>query len=126
MVVFVDHSLLVFVFFFLRIRRPPRSTRTDTLFPDPTLFRSFKAVKMRIGKPDIGEDVERVAAVRAAIGDRVGLMVDANQGLSVAHAIRLGRRLESFVLVWVEEPEEAYDLEEIGWASCREGVCQYV
>src|SRR3546814_171323 len=73
--------------------------------------RGFKAVKMRIGKPDIGEDVERVAAVRAAIGDRVGLMVDANQGLSVAHAIRLGRRLESFDLVWVEEPVQAYDLE---------------
>src|SRR3546814_19095571 len=66
---------------------------------------------MRIGKPDIGEDVERVAAVRAAIGDRVGLMVDANQGLSVAHAIRLGRRLESFDLVWFEEPVQAYDLE---------------
>src|SRR3546814_17213086 len=29
-----------FVFFFLRIRRPPRSTRTDTLFPYTTLFRS--------------------------------------------------------------------------------------
>src|SRR3546814_11896950 len=28
-------------FFFLRIRRPPRSTRTDTLFPYTTLFRSF-------------------------------------------------------------------------------------
>src|SRR3546814_18328254 len=28
------------LFFFLRIRRPPRSTRTDTLFPYPTLFRS--------------------------------------------------------------------------------------
>src|SRR3546814_5301421 len=66
---------------------------------------------MRIGKPDIGEDVERVAAVRAAIGDRIGLMADANQGLSVAHAIRLGRRLESFDLVWFEEPVQAYDLE---------------
>src|SRR3546814_5251830 len=31
------------VFFFLRIRRPPRSTRTDTLFPYTTLFRSFPA-----------------------------------------------------------------------------------
>src|SRR3546814_16509658 len=30
-----------FVFFFLMIRRPPRSTRTDTLFPYTTLFRSF-------------------------------------------------------------------------------------
>src|SRR3546814_20687415 len=31
-------------FFFLRIRRPPRSTRTDTLFPYTTLFRSYYAV----------------------------------------------------------------------------------
>src|SRR3546814_6888367 len=31
----------MFVFFFLMIRRPPRSTRTDTLFPYTTLFRSF-------------------------------------------------------------------------------------
>src|SRR3546814_15598286 len=36
-------SILLFidVFFFLMIRRPPRSTRTDTLFPYTTLFRSF-------------------------------------------------------------------------------------
>src|SRR3546814_16794362 len=31
-----------FLFFFLMIRRPPRSTRTDTLFPYTTLFRSRK------------------------------------------------------------------------------------
>src|SRR3546814_3654275 len=33
---------LYIVFFFLMIRRPPRSTRTDTLFPYTTLFRSFR------------------------------------------------------------------------------------
>jgi len=71
----------------------------------------FKAVKMRIGKPDIGEDVERVAAVRAAIGPRVKLMADANQGLTVPHAIRLGRKLEAFDLAWFEEPVQAHDLE---------------
>src|SRR3546814_10991324 len=32
---------LISLFFFLMIRRPPRSTRTDTLFPYTTLFRSF-------------------------------------------------------------------------------------
>src|SRR3546814_14393703 len=32
------------IFFFLKIRRPPRSTRTDTLFPYTTLFRSAAAV----------------------------------------------------------------------------------
>src|SRR3546814_12821366 len=35
----VSYSV-VYSFFFLMIRRPPRSTRTDTLFPDTTLFRS--------------------------------------------------------------------------------------
>src|SRR3546814_19411709 len=33
-------TVFAFVFFFLMIRRPPRSTRTDTLFPYTTLFRS--------------------------------------------------------------------------------------
>src|SRR3546814_6609516 len=33
------------IFFFLMIRRPPRSTRTDTLFPYTTLFRSFSLFK---------------------------------------------------------------------------------
>src|SRR3546814_7663966 len=33
---------MFFYFFFLTIRRPPRSTRTDTLFPYPTLFRSTR------------------------------------------------------------------------------------
>src|SRR3546814_12312005 len=35
-------DICIFGFFFLMIRRPPRSTRTDTLFPYTTLFRSFK------------------------------------------------------------------------------------
>src|SRR3546814_3029057 len=34
---------MLLFFFFLMIRRPPRSTRTDTLFPDTTLFRSQRA-----------------------------------------------------------------------------------
>src|SRR3546814_14316894 len=38
-----SHLHYIFVFFFLMIRRPPRSTRTDTLFPYTTLFRSADA-----------------------------------------------------------------------------------
>jgi len=52
-----------------------------------------------------------VQAVRAAIGPDVALMADANQGLTVDNAIRLGRRLEEFDLAWFEEPVPAYDLE---------------
>src|SRR3546814_12283490 len=38
----------MFCVFFLMIRRPPRSTRTDTLFPYTTLFRSMAAKKKEI------------------------------------------------------------------------------
>src|SRR3546814_13781779 len=37
---FICYRALLCIFFFLMIRRPPRSTRTDTLLPYPTLFRS--------------------------------------------------------------------------------------
>ncbi len=70
----------------------------------------FRAMKIRIGKPRVDEDVERVAAVREAVGDDIDLMVDANQGFDVDHAIRLGRKLEPLGLVWFEEPVPAYDL----------------
>src|SRR3546814_7067551 len=39
---------LCFFFFFLMIRPPPISTRTDTLFPYPTLFRSLLAIVLRL------------------------------------------------------------------------------
>src|SRR3546814_14933783 len=43
----------MFSFFFLMIRRPPRSTRTDTLFPYTTLFRSpCSLVARRVTQPD--------------------------------------------------------------------------
>ena len=70
----------------------------------------FRAVKMRVGLPEIAADLERVAAVREAIGPGIDLMVDANQGLDVTHAIRLGRGLERFGLAWFEEPVQAHDL----------------
>src|SRR3546814_11631766 len=39
---------LAFILFFLMIRRPPRSTRTDTLFPYTTLFRSDLTIGARV------------------------------------------------------------------------------
>src|SRR3546814_18268344 len=43
MLLFCVHTYpICFIFFFLMIRRPPRSTRTDTLFPYTTLFRSHE------------------------------------------------------------------------------------
>src|SRR3546814_12547972 len=49
---FCSYLYVLFYFFFLMIRRPPRSTRTDTLFPYTTLFRSAKSEKSWISDPD--------------------------------------------------------------------------
>src|SRR3546814_6553957 len=45
--VFFNSKLRLFCVFFLMIRRPPRSTRTDTLFPYTTLFRSTALLRLR-------------------------------------------------------------------------------
>lgn len=89
------------------------SATVDELVAEAKAFldEGFRAMKMRLGKPSVAEDAERVAAVREAIGPDVALMADANQGFSVSHAIRLGRAIERYDLVWFEEPVQAYDLE---------------
>ena len=74
------------------------------------LGQGYRALKMRLGKPSVAEDIERVAAVREAIGPDIDLMADANQGFTVNHAIRMGRALEPYNLVWFEEPVRAHDL----------------
>lgn len=75
------------------------------------LDQGFRAMKMRLGKPDPAEDAARVRAVREAIGPGIALMADANQGQTEAQAIRLGRMLEEFALTWFEEPLPAWDLD---------------
>src|SRR3546814_21202155 len=54
--------LEMFSFFFLMIRRPPRSTRTDTLFPDTTLFRSLPALAPGAAPAGAAADREILAA----------------------------------------------------------------
>ena len=54
--------------------------------------------------------MRRVRAVREHIGD-APLMVDANQQWDRPTAMRVGRALEEFDLVWIEEPLDAYDAE---------------
>ena len=68
------------------------------------LERGFRAVKIKVGRPDPAEDEARGGSVRRLIGDDVNLMVDANMGWTADQAIERGRRLERFDLRWLEEP----------------------
>jgi L-alanine-DL-glutamate epimerase-like enolase superfamily enzyme len=71
----------------------------------------FTGLKLKIGKDDPEEDVERVARVREAIGPGTTMMVDANQKWTVDQALARAKRLEPFDLYWLEEPLDAADLD---------------
>ncbi|EHK64102.1 mandelate racemase/muconate lactonizing enzyme family protein [Achromobacter arsenitoxydans] len=71
----------------------------------------FTAIKMKIGLGSPKLDLERVRAVREAVGGEVRLMVDANHCFTVPAAIRLGRELEKLDVEWFEEPISPEDLD---------------
>jgi len=70
----------------------------------------FSAVKLRLGRAEAKDDLEALRAVKKAIGPKATLMVDFNQGLTVAEAIRRGRMIdEEGGVLWIEEPVRADD-----------------
>jgi mandelate racemase len=70
----------------------------------------FSAVKLRLGRPRGEDDLAALRAVKKAVGPRITLMVDFNQALSVAEAIRRGRLIDDEGGVcWIEEPVRADD-----------------
>src|SRR5581483_8442065 len=74
------------------------------------LDEGFSAVKLRLGRASAREDLEALRAVKKAIGAGVTLMVDFNQGLTVAEALKRGRMIdEEGGVSWIEEPVRADD-----------------
>ena len=71
---------------------------------DENLARGFRAIKMKVGRPSLSDDVERVRAMRRHLGPDFPLMVDANMRWSVDEAIRAARALVDLHPVWLEEP----------------------
>jgi mandelate racemase len=70
----------------------------------------FHAVKLRLGRAEAKDDMDALRAVKKAIGPDITLMVDFNQALSVAEAIRRGRMIDDEGGVfWIEEPVRADD-----------------
>ncbi|WP_298013321.1 mandelate racemase/muconate lactonizing enzyme family protein [uncultured Castellaniella sp.] len=76
---------------------------------DASLAAGIGGIKIKVGQPDLDEDVRRLSAIKARLGDTVPLMVDANQQWDRAAALRASQRLAPFGLTWIEEPLNAYD-----------------
>ncbi len=75
------------------------------------LAEGFTAVKLRVGRDDFHADLAAVRAVKQRIGDRVTLMCDFNQRLTVNEAVRRARALDGEGLHWIEEPVRHDDYE---------------
>lgn len=73
----------------------------------------FKMVKMKIGKRDPKEDLERIRLVRETIGPDVDLTVDVNNGWSLNTAIRMAAKLEEYNVFWLEEPILADEIDSL-------------
>jgi D-arabinonate dehydratase len=68
------------------------------------LDEGFNAFKIKVGRFSIKQDLERVKAVREAIGPDATLMIDANNAYDPMTAIKAGRLYEKYDPYWFEEP----------------------
>jgi mandelate racemase len=64
----------------------------------------FTGLKLRLGRDRLADDLATIAAVRKAVGDDMNLMIDFNQGLDLAEALRRCHAIDNLGLTWIEEP----------------------
>ncbi len=84
----------------------------DLQFPIPKLLKNmesylaagFNAVKIKIGRENLDEDIERIKAVREYIGSDITFMVDANYSMTVEKAIEAIKKFRKYDITWFEEP----------------------
>jgi len=84
----------------------------DLMFPIEKLLnnmkgyleKGFNAVKIKIGKDNLQEDLDRIKAVREYIGPDVTFMVDANYSMTVDKAIKAIEGFKQYDITWFEEP----------------------
>lgn len=98
----------------------------DLAFPLPKLLAQtqgyldagLNAIKIKVGQPELAQDIERIAAVRALIGPDRPFMIDANYALTTAQAIAMAQAAAPYNITWFEEPviPDAYE----DYATIRE------
>lgn len=84
----------------------------DLLFPLPKLLKNiqgyldagYNGVKIKIGRDDLNEDIERIKAARQLIGPDITFMIDANYSMDVKKAIKCAKACKDFDIYWFEEP----------------------
>jgi L-alanine-DL-glutamate epimerase-like enolase superfamily enzyme len=83
--------------------------------------RGFRLIKVKLGK-DGGEDIERISAIRKAIGNEIPMRIDANQGWGRDEAIDVLNGLASFNIQFCEEPIPRWMYMELPWIRKRSPI----
>lgn len=73
--------------------------------------RGFELIKVKVGSPNVKDDVERLEAIHEALGNKVRLLVDANEAWNLAQAMSFTQRVQEQDLFWLEEPLPLQDVE---------------
>jgi L-alanine-DL-glutamate epimerase-like enolase superfamily enzyme len=68
----------------------------------------FKAVKIKVGRDSLADDLNRIKIIKRELGDEFRVMVDANCIFDAAEAFRRGRAYEQAGVYWLEEPMQPY------------------
>lgn len=82
--------------------------------------KGYRSFMIKVGHNDPEVEIERIAAVRAAIGDQILLIPDANQGWTPQIAVQCIRKMEPYRVAWVEQPVPRWDLD--GLVQVRQAV----
>ncbi len=86
------------------------------------LSRGFEAVKIKVGRPALSEDIARAKSVRNLLGPDREFMLDANYALTVDEAIAAASAFSEFDILWFEEPTIPDDYKGYGRISEATGV----
>jgi len=78
---------------------------------DEALEQGYRAFKVKVGRFDLDDDVERIEFGRKTAGKDIRIMVDANQVFTRPEALRRGRVYQQLGCFWLEEPLPPHDLE---------------
>jgi L-alanine-DL-glutamate epimerase-like enolase superfamily enzyme len=106
----------------VEVRTPERRAEDALVLLD----RGYTAIKLRLHQPTIREDIAHVEAVRKAVGDRMEIMVDANQAQepgtpgaqdtipwTYERALATARELANYDVAWLEEPLGRYQIDDL-------------
>jgi L-alanine-DL-glutamate epimerase-like enolase superfamily enzyme len=92
-----------------------RNWNLDELQRDAAVLveQGFRIMKMNMGDKPLKVELERLKAVREAVGEDIDIMIDVNWAWTVADAIKIGREIERYNVYWVEDPLASDDPEQL-------------